>query len=131
MNLKKLLFAVVAIFLCSCESKIKSTDVQFVDNEIIYNNKAYSGQVWSKDGESVVVDVSDGRPVKITYLHKNGNPAAVGTLRVKDGRRSKRLYFTYYDVNGYEMTEHEWETKYEDIFKDINVEEEFPITVSD
>lgn len=69
--------------------------------------------------------------MKISYLHKNGNPAAVGTLRVKDGRRSERLYFTYYDINGYEMTEHEWETKYEDILKEIDIEEEFPITVSD
>ena len=131
MNMKKLLIILVAVLLYSCDSKIKSTDVQFVDNEIIYNDKAYTGQVWSKDGESVVVDVSDGRLVKITYLHKNGNPAAVGTLRVKDGRKSKRLYFTYYDINGYEMAENEWETKYEDMFKEVDVEEEFPIKVSD
>ena len=130
--MKKFLLCLVVVLLCSCsENKIKSTDVQFIENEIIYNDKPFTGQVWSKDGESVVVDVSDGRLVKITYLHKNGNPAAVGTLRVKDGRRSKRLYFTYYDINGYEMAEHEWETKYEELLKEIDIEEEFPITVYD
>lgn len=99
--------------------KIKSTDVQFVDNEIVYDGTPYSGEVWTKDGKSAVIEASDGRIIKITHLHKNGNPAAIDAQRIIDGRRSNRFYFTYYDINGYELTEHEWETKYEVFFKKL------------
>ena len=69
-DMKKIMLCLVVVFVCSCDNKIKSTDVQFVDNEIVYKDNTYTGQVWSKDGKSLVVEVSDGRPVKITLFHK-------------------------------------------------------------
>lgn len=120
--MKKLLIVLVAVFLCSCDSKIKSTDVQCVDNEIVYKDKNYTGQVWSKDGKSLVVEVSDGRPVKITLFHKNGNSALVSTLFLHDGK------VKHYDINGYEMDKGDWLRKYPDIREKRRImEEEFPI----
>ncbi len=120
--MKNFLLCLVVVLLCSCSgNKIKSTDVQFVENEIIYNDESYTGQVWSKDGKSFVVEVSDGRPIKITLFHKNGNPAIVSTKFLHDGD------LKHYDINGYEMTEGEWERKYEDLLDGVNLEDEFPI----
>ena len=121
MNMKKFLIVLVAVLLCSCDSKIKSTDVQCVNNEIVYKDKNYTGKVWSKDGKSLVVEVSDGRPVKITLFHKNGNPAIVSTKFLHDGD------LKHYDINGYEMTESDWETKYKDLLNEVDLESEFPI----
>ena len=119
--MKKILIAFAIFLLCSCDNKIKSIDVQCVNNEIVYKDKNYTGQVWAKDGKSFVVEVSDGRPVKITLFHKNGNPAIVSTKFQHDG------YLKYLDINGYEMTEHEWETKYKDLLNEVDLESEFPI----
>jgi len=105
--MKKIFLAFAVVFLLSCDSKIKSTDVEFVNNEIVYNKEPYTGQVWSKDGKSLVVEVSDGRPLKITLFHKNGNPAVISTKILHDGE------LKHFDINGYEMTEGEWERKYE------------------
>ena len=121
MYMKKIFLAFAVVFLLSCDSKIKSTDVEFDKNEIIYNDESYTGQVWSKDGKSFVVEVSDGRPIKITLFHKNGNPAIVSTKFLHDGE------IKHYDINGYEMTEGEWERKYEDLLKEVDLEGEFPI----
>lgn len=119
--MKKILLFLTVIFLCSCESKIKSTDVEFVNNEIVYNKEPYTGQVWSKDGKSLVVEVSDGRPLKITLFHKNGNPAVISTKILHDGE------LKHFDINGYEMTEGEWERKYESLLNEVDLESEFPI----
>lgn len=119
--MKFLLLGLVAVLVCSCDNKIKSTDVQFVNNEIVYKDKNYTGQVWSQDGKSLVVEVSDGRPVKITLFHKNGNPAIVSTKFLHDGD------LKHYDINGYEMTENDWETKYKDLLNKVDLEGEFPI----
>lgn len=121
MNMKKIVLCLVAVLLSSCDSKIKSTDVQFVNNEIVYQDKNYTGQVWSKDGKSFVVEVSDGRPVKITLFHENGNPAIVSTKFLHDGD------LKHFDTNGYEMTESEWESKYKDLLRAVDLEGEFPI----
>lgn len=121
MNMKKFLIVLVAVLLCSCDSKIKSTDVQCVNNEIVYKDKNYTGKVWSKDGKSLVVEVSDGRPVKITLFHKNGNPALVSTKFLHNGG------LKHFDINGYEMTENDWETKYKDLLNKVDLEGEFPI----
>ena len=121
MHLNKIVLLFAVLLFCSCESKIKSTDVEFVNNEIVYNAKPYTGQVWSKDGKSLVVEVSDGRPIKITLFHKNGNPALVSTKILHDGE------LEHFDINGYEMTEHEWETKYGDLLNNFDLEGEFPI----
>ena len=149
--MKKYLFLFLLVLLLSCSGnskspdtqiveekdglqtteKILSTDVQILDNDIIYDGTPYTGEVWTKDGKSAVINVSDGRFVKITYFHKNGNPAVEGAQRIIDGRRSKRVYFTYYDINGYELTEHEWETKYADLFNEVNIEKEFPLNVTE
>lgn len=94
----KLLLAVIAVpLIVSCSGKVKSTDVQIIDNEIIFNGKSYTGQVWSKDGESMVVEVSDGRPVKVTLYHDNGEPAMISTLFQENGE------VKHFDINGYEM----------------------------
>ncbi len=119
--MKKILLFLTVVFLCSCESKIKSTDVEFVNNEIVYNKEPYTGQVWSKDGKSLVVEVSDGRPLKITLFHKNGNPAVISTKILHDGE------LKHFDINGYEMTEGEWERKYESLLNEVDLESEFPI----
>ncbi len=119
MHMKKFLIVLVAVLLCSCDSKIKSTDVQFVNNEIVYKDNTYTGQVWSKDGESLVVEVSDGRPLKITLFHKNGNPAIESTKFLHDGD------IKHFDINGYEMTEREWEAKYKDLLNEVDLEGEF------
>ena len=63
----------------------------------------------------------NGRPVKITLFHKNGNPALVSTKFLHNGG------LKHFDINGYEMTEHEWETKYKDLLNEIDLESEFPI----
>lgn len=119
--MKKILLFLTIVLLCSCDNKIRSTDVEFVNNEITHNGESYTGQVWSKDGKSFAVEVSDGRPIKITLFHKNGNPAIVSTKFLHDGE------LKHYDINGYEMTEHEWETKYESILNEVDIEGEFPI----
>ena len=119
--MKKILLFLTVVFLCSCESKIKSTDVEFVNNEIVYNKEPYTGQVWSKDGKSLVVEVSDGRPVKITLFHKNGNPAVISTKILHDGE------LKHFDINGYEIAEGEWERKYGDLLNKVDLESEFPI----
>ena len=119
--MKKILLFLTVVLLSSCDSKIKSTDVEFVNNEIIYNNEPYTGQVWSKDGKSLVVEVSDGRPLKITLFHKNGNPAVISTKILHDGE------LKHFDINGYEMTEGEWERKYEDLLNEVDLQDEFPI----
>ena len=119
--MKKILLFLTVVLLCSCESKIKSTDVEFVNNEIVYNKEPYTGQVWSKDGKSLVVEVSDGRPLKITLFHKNGNPAVISTKILHDGE------LKHFDINGYEMTEGEWERKYESLLNEVDLESEFPI----
>lgn len=119
--MKKMLLFLSVILLCSCDSKIKNTDVEFVNNEIVYNKEPFTGQVWSKDGKSLVVEVSDGRPVKITLFHKNGNPAVVSTKILHDGE------LKHFDINGYEMAEGEWERKYGDLLNKVDLESEFPI----
>ena len=119
--MKKILLFLTILFLCSCDNKIRSTDVEFVNNEITHNGESYTGQVWSKDGKSFAVEVSDGRPVKITLFHKNGNPAIVSTKFLHDGD------LKHYDINGYEMTESDWETKYKDLLNEVDLESEFPI----
>ena len=119
--MKKILLFLTIVLLCSCDSKIKSTDIEFVNNEITYNGESYTGQVWSKDGKSLVVDVSDGRPIKITLFHKNGNPAVISTKILHDGE------LKHFDINGYEMTEGEWERKYGDLLNEVDLEGEFPI----
>lgn len=118
--MKEVLLCLIVIFFCSCDSKVKSTDVEFVNKEINYNGESYTGQVWSKDGKSLVVEVSDGRPIKITLFHKNGNPAIISTKVLQDGE------LKHFDVNGYEMTEGEWERKYENLLNDVDLEGEFP-----
>lgn len=106
----KLLLAVITVpLIVSCSGKVKSTDVQIIDNEIIFNGKSYTGQVWSKDGESMVVEVSDGRPVKVTLYHDNGEPAMISTLFQENGE------VKHFDINGYEMNKADWLRKYPDI----------------
>lgn len=119
--MKKIILGLIVVLMCSCDSKIISTDVEFANNEIIYDNQPYTGQVWSKDGKSLVVDVSDGRPIKITLFHKNGNPAIISTKILHDGE------LKHFDINGYEMTEGEWERKYENLLYAVDLEGEFPI----
>ena len=107
--MKKIILGIAIILLSSCGSKIKTTDVQLVGDEIFLEGKPYTGQVWTKDGESIVVEVSDGRPVKFTLFHDNGKPAMITTFSAGDKEKK------YYDINGYEMTKGDWISKYYDV----------------
>lgn len=104
--MKRILLALGIVLLYSCSSKIKTTDVRLVGDEVFYEDKPYTGQVWTKDGESIVADVSDGRPVKFTLFHDNGKPAMVVIFSARDKEKK------YYDINGYEMTKGDWIAKY-------------------
>ena len=107
--MKNFFLSLAVILFCSCESKITSEDVRLVGNEIYYDNQPYSGQLWTKDGESLVVEVSDGRPVKFTLFHDNGKPAMIVTYSAGDKEKA------YFDINGYKMTKGEWISKYPNI----------------
>lgn len=122
MYTKKILLSMAVLLLYSCDRKVKSTDIQIVGDDIVYKNQNFTGQVWSKDGKSLVIEVSDGRPVKITLFHENGNPALVSTLFIHDGK------VKHYDINGYEMDKGDWLRKYPDIREKRRImDEEFPI----
>lgn len=110
--LKKFLFVMIIVLLYSCKGKVKTTDVRFGGNngeEVYYRDSHYTGQIWSKDGKSFVFDVSDGRVIKLTIFHDNGQPAEISKDSL--GHYKEK----YYDINGYEMTYEECYSKYPDI----------------
>ena len=121
----KLIIITFFLLLCSCGRKIKIQDIRLGgDNgdEFLYENKPYTGKIWTEDGKSASIDISDGRPVKWTLFHDNGTPAAVQTDSL--GRKVLK----YFDINGYEMRENEWISKYGNILKkeDVLLRELYP-----
>lgn len=108
-SLIRLIYFTFFVLLCSCESKVKTSDIRLGGEhgeEFLYKNKPYTGRIWSMDGKSASIEVSDGRPVKWILFHDNEEPAIVQTDSLGEE------LMKYYDINGYEMREDEWESKY-------------------
>ena len=75
------------------------------------NGEAYTGEVWSIDKKSFVMNFKDGKPVNSITYHKNGKMAILAD--------SEKGVETYYDEEGNEMEGEKFLKQYESYLEEI------------
>jgi hypothetical protein len=109
MKYLKLFFLLAVIVLASsCGKKIHISDVSTVGNKTFYEQKAYTGSLWTDDEKSGKFELNDGMLTSMTFYHSNGNKAIEMTVDMKTKQPSTKLW----DDKGKEMSLPDFEKHY-------------------
>jgi hypothetical protein len=124
--MKKVLFAiwisVISISFISCERKKHFSEVTYSDGVFYYDQKPYTGMLWSKDNVTASGEFYNGEILRITLYHSKGKKAMTWDV-AKLSKRSYNIIFKddydYFDEDGNKIDCDEFEKRYPD-FRDKN-----------
>lgn len=108
---KTFVFLLILCLSNACTSKIHTNEVTFKKDIAYYNDKPFSGEIWTDDDKSGFFVTKDGKLKSLTFFHENGNTAI--NMTVKD---SGAPVTQIYDEDGNTMDFVSFQQKYMKLF---------------
>lgn len=88
----QLILAAVAVFaVTACGHKIHVNDVSFRGDTVYYQNKPFSGEIWTDDDKSGFFLTEQGVLKSLTFYHDNGKKAIIMTVN-ENGSPHTEIY---------------------------------------
>ncbi len=78
--IQPILVAAVMLSLSACGHKIHVSDVSFRGDSVCYQNKPFSGEIWTDDDKAGFFLTEQGVLKSLTFYHDNGKKAIVMTV---------------------------------------------------
>lgn len=109
---KILIIIFISIILTtSCIKKIHSNEVSLKNDSVYYDNKAYTGEVWTEDDKTGEFYIDNGVLKSLKFYHDNGKEAISMEIN------NKRKPITHvYDDKGNSIDLMSFEQKYTDLW---------------